>query len=334
MATKPLIILARHKYLLLVPFLVILPASLLLSIVMKSTTYTSRSIIFAQDLRFLPQAQSQGSQYLTPAQNQVNVLNELLATDTFATKVASTISKDGPSISPASVRMGTTVYDNGYSSMVVSHASGNAAEAQRIVKGVVDEYKDESIAMTQAQIQQASELISSELRLQEQALTDARDKLASYIQDHPSVLTSQSGGSDPSYLALQSTVQRATDAYNSTYSNQQFLNLSGLSTVTGIQNLIDVRDPANTPSSPDHVSLRKQMLFPIAGLLLAVSLAAAAYAFLLRTDNSIRVAEDLQALPGLALLGTVPDVSPVKKRGWPKHFYRLAVTALGVSAQR
>jgi len=334
MATKPLIILARHKYLLLVPFLVIVPAALLLSVVMRHTTYTSKSTIWASDLPFLPQAQTIGNSYLTPAQNQANALNERLGTDAFVNKVSDTVSKDGVKISANDVRNGTYAYSAGMNSLVVTHTSSNAADAQRIVKGVVDEYKEQYVADTQDQIKQATELLSSELRLQEKALNDARDKLAAYVQDHPSVVTSDAGRTDPTYQSLIDEEHRTSSAYDSTQASLSGLTLSGVSTLTGIEGSLEIVDPANLPTKPVPTSLRKQALFPMAGLLLAISLAAAVYAFMLRTDNSIRVAEDLQALPGLALLGSVPDVQSVKKRGWPKHFFRLAVTALGVSAQR
>ena len=65
-----------------------------------------------------------------------------------------------------------------------------------------------------------------------------------------------------------------------------------------------------------------------------MSLSAGLYTFLLRTDNSIRTAEDLRSLPGLTLLGTVPDVGYARRRGWPRHFFRLAVTALGTSERK
>lgn len=331
MATKPLIILARHKYLLLIPFIVILPLAVLLAVATRSQDYKSKSTIWVQPPIFLPDAQSQGSQYLTPAQNQANVLNEELATDSFATTVAKSLSAAGVPASALSVRTGTAVFANGYYSLVVEHTSADAARAQAIVQGIVSQYQADYLANTTQQAKTAANFYTAQLTTQEQTLQKARAALAAYVAQHPASATS---GTDPQYLALQGTVQQAQNAYNATQSNLYQVTLSSGSTLEALQQSIKVVDPASLPKAPVKVSLRKQALFPVAGLLLAVSLSAAVYAFLLRTDNSIRVAEDLQALPGLILLGTVPDVSAVKKRGWPKHFFRLAVTALGVSLQR
>ncbi|MHB8376611.1 MAG: hypothetical protein ACYDEB_06600 [Dehalococcoidia bacterium] len=331
MATKPLIILARHKYLLLIPFLVILPLAILLTVATRSKDYASRSTIWVQPPIFLPAAQSQGSQYLTPAQNQANALNEQLATDSFAQAVATTLSAAGVPATAASVRTGTSVFANGYYSLIVERTSRSAARAQAIVQGIVSQYQADYLANTTQQAKTAANFYTAQLTTQQQTLQKARDALGAYAQQHTSIAAN---ATDPQYLALQGAVQQAQNTYNTTQNNLYQVTLSSGSTLEALQQSIKVVDPASLPETPVKVSLRKQMLFPVAGLLLAVSLSAAVYAFLLRTDNSIRVAEDLQALPGLALLGTVPDVSAVKKRGWPKHFFRLAVTALGVSLQR
>ena len=82
-------------------------------------------------------------------------------------------------------------------------------------------------------------------------------------------------------------------------------------------------------------SKKKLAALPIAGFLIALSLSAILYAFLFRTDNRVRTVEDLrELLPGVVLLGTVPDAANEKRRSWPKHYFRIAVARLAVTAQR
>ncbi len=332
MATKPLIILARHKYLLLVPLLVILPIAAALSFFNRKTAYASAATIWVQQPLFIPAAQQPGlNPYLSYAQNQANVLNELLATNAFADAVAKSAGLPRGDRAASTVRTGTSVYANGSFSVVVRHASKDPVEAQKIAQSIIDEFRAQYLANVQHDADLAAKFYQDQLPRDKQALDDARTALANYVQLHP---TAPVSGTDPQYLTLQAAAVEAETTYERTLSNLQNVTTSSSSTLEAQTRSFKVVDKPEVPCCPQPPSKRSLLALPLAGLLLAISLSAGIYAFLLRTDNSIRVAEDLQALPGLVLLGTVPDVSAVKKRNWPKHFFRLAVTALGVSAQR
>ncbi len=328
MATKPLIILARYKFLLLVPFLVILPVAIVFSIAMRKTSYQSTSTVWVDPPLFVPIAQQSGyNGYLSPAQNEAIVANELLATNAFTEKVAAAISKPTLPITRDMVRYGTSVYANGVYSLVVRHSDKDGRVPAVIVAGVVKEIHDQYVAKVKEDAALAYQIYKGEAPALLQARDEASKNLADYLAQHR-----DTSANDPQLIALQSASQRAQDAYDA--NQRAILNLVNTSGTTelGYEKTIEIVDQASAPAVVKP-SKRSLLAEPTGGLLLAISLAAAMYTFLLRTDNSIRVAEDLQALPGLALLGNVPDVTSVRKRGWPKHFFRLAVTGLGVTIQ-
>jgi capsular polysaccharide biosynthesis protein len=327
MTMKPLIIAARYKYLLIVPFLVILPIALGLMLLNNTHKYTSLSKVWVEQSSLVPTVPTSDNQFQTPAQNRASDLQELLATDSFSLDIAkragmptSTAFQKG--IALATVRTGTSVVAEGQHLVDIQHSASTATEAKTITDALVAGFTDEVKTSTSTDLQQAINFYTQQLNNEQTQLDDAQSKLESYHA---------SSSSDPQLTALTANAQNAqlavTDTQNKLRDANSLVSSPGTQTV-------DVRDAPSIPTSPDPRKKTSLLLFPIAGLLLAVSLSAGLYGFLLRTDNSIRVAEDLQALPGLLLLGSVPDVSKMKKRGWPKQFYRLAVTALGSTLQR
>jgi capsular polysaccharide biosynthesis protein len=327
MSMKPFIIAARYKYLLIVPFAVILPVAIIFAALQRTSNYTSWSNLWVEQP--LSPTVDSGNSFLTPAQNRANDLTELLATDSFTMKVAQkanlpTGTETEKNTSLAAIRSGTSASATGRQLVSVSHTDNNPADAHRIADAVVTTYIADTDARTKVLIQQAVLFDQSNVDAAQKALADAQSAVTGY---HGS-----GGSTDPQLTSLISSAQAAQATLND--ANKQLRSDQQLLESPGTTNLMSVTDQASTPTSPDGVKKTKLLMFPAAGMLLAISLAAALFGFVLRTDNSIRVAEDLQALPGLLLLGSVPDVSNLKKRNWPRHFFRLAVTALGSTVQR
>jgi capsular polysaccharide biosynthesis protein len=328
MAMKPLIVAARYKWLLLVPFLVILPIALALMLLGNTHKYTSLSKVWVEQSTLVPTLPTADNQFQTPAQNRASDLTELLATDSFTLDVAhragfpvDTDAQKGAAL--AAVRAGTSVFAEGQHLVDIQHSAPTPAEAKSITDALVAGFTEEVKASTTADLEQAIAFYTQQLNDEQSQLNDAQSKLEAYHA---------TSSVDPQLTTLTSNVQNAQLAVSDT--RNKLRDANALTNSPGTQTIVDVRDKPTVPTAPDPRKKTSMLLFPVAGLLLAVSLSAGLYGFLLRTDNSIRVAEDLQALPGLLLLGTVPDVSKMKKRGWPRHFYRLAVTALGSTLQR
>jgi capsular polysaccharide biosynthesis protein len=325
-SVKPLIIAARYKFLLLAPFLVVLPIAIAMSIVSIKTVFPSTATLWAEDSVFLDSIVS-NNPYSTPAQNRANDLNELLKTDSFRSAVARRAGMPDTPQTWGRVSDNTSVFDNGRHLVVVSHRDADAAQAQVLVGALVDEFRRQYSESTRQSAENARPIFE-EQRLQDQVTLDkANEEYTEYVQRQGN---SPGSTSDPRALELQSAVTRAQSALNETVRQLREIERLTASTEAALERTVRVVDEPTLAGAPLGINKRTLLALPIGGFLLALSLAAAIYAFLLKTDNNIRVADDLAALPGLLLLGTIPDVSAMKRRRWPKQFYRVAVAALGL----
>ena len=336
MGIKPLVVAARYKFLLLVPFLIILPIAALASFLSIKKDYTSTARLLAQDSAIVDVIGSGDNRYNSPAQNRSSDISELLATDSFKLAVAQRISM--PTDTPQeerdsmfAIERGTSAVANGRHLINISHTSTDGAQARDIVNGIVAEYRAQYSADITKNVNNATTVYKSQLATNKAALDQSETELGAYLSKRTGPETLNN---DPRYVAFQKTVDRAQKDYDTTQQRISDIQLQEQATISGQDYTLSLKDEANLPTLPEPTSKKKLLALPIAGMLIALSMAAAIFAFLLRTDNSIRTAEDLEAIPGLVMLGAVPDISFVKKRRWPKSFFRIAIAGLGVTPQR
>lgn len=327
MPMKPLIVAARYKYLLLVPFAVILPIAIGLMLIAPAPKYTSSAKVWVNPPALLPSVPSSDPAYVSPAQNRANDLNELLATDSFSKSVAQRAglplnTREETAKALDSVRRGTSVFAEGRHLVDVTHTDASPAAAQAMTEALIGGFTAEVQAQTQQEIAQAVTFFSKQRDDNQSKLNNAQLAQQAYRPTSPV---------DPQITQLTSEVATAQLAVNASGKGladaQQLAGSPATQTIT-------TRDAPDLPTAAEARKKTSLLIFPIVGLFLAISLSAGLYGLLLRTDNNIRVAEDLQALPGLLLLGTVPDVAKMKRRRWPRNFYRLALTSLGSTVQR
>ena len=336
MGIKPLVVAARYKFLLLVPFLIILPIAALASFLSIKKEYTSTARLLAQDSAIVDLIRNGDNQYNSPAQNRSSDITELLATDSFKTDVAQRIgmptgTPDELGRSMFAIETGTSAVSNGRHLVNISHTSRDAAQARDIVNGIVAEYRAQYNADVTKNVSNATTVYQSQLATNKTTLDQTQTELGSYLSKRTGL---ESLNTDPRYVFLQKNVDRAQSDYDGTQRRISDIQLQKQATISGQDYTLSLKDEANLPTAPELTSRKKLLALPIAGALIALSIAATMFAFLLRTDNSIRTAEDLEAIPGLIMLGAVPDISFVKKRRWPKSFFRIAIAGLGVTPQR
>jgi capsular polysaccharide biosynthesis protein len=336
MNTKPLVVAARYKLLLIVPFLVLVPIAGVLSFMSNERTYTSTARLLARQSAVLDDiGTSNDNRFASAAQNRANELNEYLATDSFRKDVAKRIGlpTDTPEAADASaweVGKGMVVYAGGTRLLIVEHRSSDPEMAQRIVTGVVEQFREKYRNNVELNVDIALQVYGDELDARGARVEEAEDALAAYVGSRPNADLQ----ADATLAGLQRDVDTARRDYTSTENTLLGIRLQKESTLRGQDVTLILEDQANFPTVAQQKSKRELLAMPIAGMLLALSISAAIYAFLLRTDNSIRTSDDLEAFPGLTVLGTVPDVGGMKRRHWPKHFFRVAVAGLGVTTQR
>ena len=218
--------------------------------------------------------------------------------------------------------IGTSVFAEGRHLVDVVHTDPTATGAKAMADALISSFTDEVKARTKKDIDLATAFYTKQRDDDQANLANAQLAQQAYrpTSGNDSQVTLLASEVTAAQLALNTTTKNLTDA-------QQLANSPATQTV-------ELRDAPEVPIAAEARKKTSMLLFPIVGLFLAISLSAGLYALLLRTDNNIRVAEDLQALPGLLLLGTVPDVTNMKRRRWPRNFYRLALTSLGSTVQR
>lgn len=336
MGIKPLVVAARYKLLLLVPFLIILPIAALASFMSIKKEYTSTARLLAQDSTIVDLIGSKDNQATSPAENRASDITELLATDSFKRKVAERIGMpvDTPADAEASLTeifVATSASASGRHLLSVSHTSSDPERARNIVDGIVAEFRAQYSDSVTKNVSNATTVYKSQLASNKTALDQAEAEMTTYLGTRP---TNVPLVNDPRYLTVQKNLDRAQKDYDTTQQRISDIQLQAQATIDGQDFTLSLKDAANVPTSPKAASQKKLLALPIAGLLLAMSVSTAIFAFMLRTDNSISTAEDLKMLPGLVLLGTVPDIGFVRRRRWPKSFFRVAIAGLGVTPQR
>jgi capsular polysaccharide biosynthesis protein len=335
MGIKPLVVAFRYKFILLIPFAILIPAAIFMSYRGLSTEYTSTARLFARESVIVDSFTS-GNPYASPAENRSSDLNELLLTERFTLAAAEraglpVATRAQQEFSMWEVQYGTSIYASGRHLLVVSHTSPNPERARDIVDALVATFRDQYRDQVVANAGNALKVYQSNLEQNRLALDVAEQELNEYLVSRP---TNESLATDPRFTSLQRAVDRAQREYDSTQQSILDIETQRENSLTGQDFTLAEQDAASVPENANALSKRKFVALPIAGFLIAVSVAAAAYAFLLRTDSRLRTREDVEQMTGVPVLGSVPDVATEKRRHWPKDFARVAAsTRSSVSSQ-
>jgi capsular polysaccharide biosynthesis protein len=332
MNTKPIFIAARYKYLLLVPFLVIVPIAAAFSLLNRTTEYQSSATVWVQRSKYIDDEISGCNPYVTLAQCQSGLLNEYMGTDSFALAVAARVGMPvttdaEKALAVARVRSATSIYATGTHPIIVSHRAPDAQSAAIVVEGIVAEFQDEYKKTITEQTNFAKTIWEDRVSADREELDAVRAELYAF---NPST---QVVSADPRFQQLQQELDRVQKRYDDSSATLNEIVRSQREIIENRDNSFEIVDPASVPAGPLPLNKKAFLMYPAAGFLLALSLSAAMYAFFMKTDRSVRASEDFEFIPNLTVLGTVPDLGFAKRRGWPKNFFRFALTTIGSSKE-
>lgn len=346
----------RHKFLLALPLLVILSFAVTFSWMSRSKEYVATGRVWVERAQFLNTTiGSDWNPYLTPAQNQSLVLDELMGTDDFARKVAERagltaldgltatgssaqsagervdLTGEGSSLDEEIVlerlRAGTRISASGTHVIAVSHRSSSPLTAAAVVQSIIDEYADLHKTRTVEQANLATSYYEERLASTQEELDKTTAEVNSYLAQHPELRSPDAPSvvGDATYVQLQSAVQRAESDYNSIQVTLAQIQFQSSATVQGLDSTFQVVDAPKAPSSPAPVSLRSLLMLPAIGALAALGLSSGLFFLLFRLDDAVRRPEDLGPLTGSGIACTIPDLHTRRKRHWPTGFVRIAV---------
>jgi capsular polysaccharide biosynthesis protein len=254
----------------------------------------------------------QTNSYVSPAQNQVQVLGDLLSTDSFREQIAIEAGMaDGTD--PRALRNAVESLDIGVSTVgtnlvSISASSGDAAEAQAVVAAVISQYQMRAATEIQRRATASVDYYTQQLSLVDQTLAERRRELAEYLRANPKAANPEDVASeDPNYRALVSQVETQVSRQESLQLALQEVKLNQASAPSSQDASFSVQDAASLPEAPLPTSSTTRFGLPFAGLLFGIMISAAYVYFTYRTDHTIRSAADVGDLD-VPLLGSVPDL--------------------------
>ena len=327
MSQKVLDVFFRHKFLIILPLVILTLAGAAASLSRQTTEYRASAHVWTQRTPLLSsRLGGQGSSFTTPAAHQARVLNDLLKLESFRQSVADRV--DGleglsPTLQRGAVREGTAVFASGENVMTIRHRDEDPLLAQSIVSAIIDAYSVtfQSSVMDQAEAAEAF----YETRLEEAgiALDESEQALAGY---EGTLSPTAAIDSDPELAALQADARLAQMDYDEQLSRLENIYLQRDAALEGRDLSFQVMDPPNLPSSPLPTPRTDLLMLPALGMLLGVSASGAVLFALTRLDDSIRLPGEARQV-GAPVLAVVPELGRRRMPSWPQNFVRLVVAA-------
>jgi len=307
MPSRALVLLFRYKYLLLLPFAIAIPAALIFVAISGDARYQAQAQFDVSRPSLLddPRAADRNP-YLSHAANEAGFVQEALRTNDFTDKVArrASFGFERP-ITRDDVRNGAWAAANGATLLTIGFTGADREVAARVVDAVAEEYA----ALVRERTLEELRLVDAIFTQQaDEALAEAsaaREELERVVEDLPP-------GTNPDFVPAVSELSSRADSFQATHTEA----LRGRSEAR--QLMRQVEDDGNLgfrmidePEVPAGALVRPKMeIFgpPALAFLLALTISAGLFAFLFKTDSTLRTLDDVTALPGVRTLGTVPDM--------------------------
>jgi uncharacterized protein involved in exopolysaccharide biosynthesis len=255
----------------------------------------------------------------TPARVQVQVLNDLLSTQSFREQVAveaGIVAADAPPAerSAAAERVAESVHvsEFGPNLLGVRATTASPADAQRLASGTVNMYLRRSRADSSREISVVLAYYEKQVSTARGDLASAEADLAAYLKSRPvATAPAPATPADAQLQALQAKVDVQTRLYERLLQSQQDAERAATSNASQYEISYSVQDAPDLPAVPNAVPPTKRFGYPAAGALLGLFLSATILFLAYRADHSLRSEADIEAF-GVALLGTVQELRPTQ----------------------
>lgn len=258
------------------------------------------------------------STWLTPAQSQAQVLNDLLRIRSFRLAVAESaglgLSSDADGVQESQGGWISTSATAVGTNLVQISATANQPElAPRLVAGVITQYKERFAEEATRSANSQVDYFSVQLEDANEELETRRAQLAQYEAANP-VDDDAPVRFDFERERLASAVQSQQLIITSILQSLQNAQRSAAAAPAALEATFSVQDPPSAPSVFQE-SRMKQIGYPFIAILFGAGIAATYLYVVFRTDYSIRTGEDLIDLP-VPLLGYVPQLPRRNPVGW------------------
>lgn len=331
----------RHRALVTAPLLLCTVLSLGV-VAVQPRVFASTAKIWVD--RPLLAAVPPSNAYLTPADEQMSVLQELLKTRSFSILASARgslpddlrranaaashepvnralallpgqKSRTNPDLSQdrldtlvfQTISTGTTVVANGPNIVSVTFQYANPDVAAATARGIIDQYVDEVLGGQRSEAKAAVDFYSAQVNGARADLSLADGKVLAYLDAHPEQRL-PTAVPDASLARLKLDDDQARQRYESLQTKLDEAKLQGAIAEQSTPNGFRLIDSPLVPQAP--VSRLKQLIAAGgAGVFSGLVLSVLCLIGLTLMDTSIRRAEDVELRTGLPLAGVVPRVA-------------------------
>lgn len=330
----------RHKVLLLIPILLGLIAGVIWTMTSIKETYFSTATIWVER----PTTETGGSfidfnQWISPAQNQVNSMRELLSTRTFRADVLERVYAENPPtpfnfVTPGDLTQKTYITPMGTHAVSLGHQSSSPEMAYAVVNAILQGYNE---LYTTEIIQRAE---TSQLFFEEQLqfasgnLERAHTELNGYLAANPIAVEegaedepltraaiTAAAASDLELARLVGAEETARQNYDRLFAQFAETQIAANAASEGTANF-RILDPPEVPTAPQGQGKRELLLKPMLGIVAGTFISGGLFILISRLDRHVWLPADIQAL-GLAVpIMTLPRLKQ-RSRKWPRSFLRL-----------
>jgi capsular polysaccharide biosynthesis protein len=324
----------RHKWLILLPPLLIPLIVGPLAIMNAPSYYESSAGVWVDRAQYL-QSNESVNIYLSPAQNQINRLGDLLRTRAFLMAIIGRTPLGPLAATEAGERAvrdafikGFSVFPSGDRVVTVRFRSSNPQLSVQMVNAVIETFKEQLATDRINQAVIATSFYESRLKTAEDELGKANEALRRYLAANPRLTTIDpergaasttaarlglpASAIDPQMAELlrqQDTQQGEVERLRSALEQAR---LSSSAALEGQEVGFQVVDQAQMPTQLTR-ERRKALLVPVAGVVVGAGLSAILLVLLVASDRAVRSEQDLLSIA--RVVGTVPQLRLKKSSG-------------------
>ncbi|GAC1512794.1 MAG: hypothetical protein NVS1B3_16770 [Candidatus Dormibacteraceae bacterium] len=298
--------------------LVLLPAIAGIGTILLFPTYKATARIWVDSPSYFGSGATPSgwNQYLTPAQNEADSLNQLLDTRAFASALYDGMA---PALADPAERERAlsssklTITSLGTHLVVVSAVCDRPPTCVSIVNTAIDVLKQLQVQFEKDQATAGMAFVSSELKAAEPELATAEAALQKYLSEHPTVKVDPVVENNSPELAqmLTKTLRlraKVNDLQNS-LNRDQYISSVSTSVILSGPRVVDAPQVVGTGLTGDGTSKRTAVI--VAGICLAVGLG---YLFILAwIDKTARNTRELEKRLGVSVVTTIPRLAAAER---------------------
>lgn len=338
----------RHKLLLAIPILLGILAGAAWTMLTLKDTYLSVATVWVER----PTTETSRSfidfdQWISPAQNQVNSMRELLATRSFRGDVLERANGQASSpfdlVAPHQLTQNTYITAIGTHAVSIGHQSSSPATAHTVVDAVLGAYTELYSTQITERAQSSKQFFEEQLKFAGSNLEEAHSQLNAYLLANPIVREEVEAPATPADitaaaatdLALARLIgaeEIARETYDRIFAQFADIQIAANSTASGNANF-RVLDPPEVPVLPQERGKRDLMLKPLLGLVMGSFISGGLFILISRLDRHVWLPADLSSLGLSVPIMTLPHLQSPSRR-WPRSFLRLATALRGGLGRR